>query len=656
MLTVPSSITNAAQSGSATPAVRVRLRNRFVSGAHRLAWTHVYAGGEPAGPVATVVTASGASVTARTDGTAVYVRRLATPGASAAWDTWTAVVAGAVAGTPVALATFGPVVALYYNASGNTIACRISRDDGVTWDPVVAGPSLGAGVQRLAAAVSGDATGAELAGGVVLAAIAGPDVRAIPIANDWTLAATSTGWGQSATAVSGVAVAYQRDFEVVVTGTTASGENAWGLVYGAGNQAAAGTWSARWELAASDVATVAFARPFLANIDGHLRFGWEENRTTTVARRTVMASYVPDAAVSRWIDEGIVEPAPVLAAPNRDLALAGAGAVALLVASYAVYLAALGQEATVTTPDLLELRLDLEPGREHATFVLADEPALDPLLLEPGLECTIGFGYGDEVVDVATFEVESVELTPGRRRFEATGIPEALARWRSRHARTFAAGTKTIYQHLAWLSARAGLKDPVLAVAGSTTMTTAQPALVLAPRETAAAATRRLLALVPEIPHHLLGGLRLTNPLATDAPAYAALGDTHAILSRRYTTRTPAVNRALVASPAGVDERFDADLVALVGAREAASVDDRALATATLLTAAGDALLREGALSRHAGHIAFAPHPGLEVADVVTLTDPLLPGPTPRRIAALHLRYRAGPQGEYVQEAELAGV
>lgn len=654
MLAAPPTITAAAQSGSAEPAVRVRLRNRFLSGAHRLAWTQVYAGSEPAGAVATVVTASGASITARVDTTTVYVRRVAQPASGAAWGTWAALVTGAVSGTPVALATFGSAVALHYNSSGNTVSYRISRDDGVTWDPAVAGPTLGGAVQRLAAAVRGDATGSALAGGAVFAVVGGPDVRAIAIAADWTLAATSTGWGQSATAVSGVAAAYQRDLEVVVTGSTATSENAWGLVYGAGVQAPAGSWSSRWELAASDVTTVAFSRPFTANIDGHLRFGWEENRTTAVARRTVMASYVPDAAVSRWIDEEIVEPAPVLVAPNRDIALAGNDSVALLVTSNAVYLAVLGQAVTMGTPEILELRLDLEPGRERATVVLSDETALDPSLLEPGLECTIGFGYDDQLVDVATMEIEAIQLTPGRRRLEATGIPEALARWRSRHARTFAAGTKTIYQHLAWLSARAGIKDPVLTNAGSTTMATGQPALVLAPRESAAAATKRLLALVPEIAHHLLGSLRLTNPLAGDAAVYTALGTTHALLARSFVTRVPTVSRSLVASAAGVDDRFDESLVALAGAREA-TLDDRALSSAVLLTAAGDALLREGALSRYAGRIAFAPHPGLEIGDVVTIADDLLGGAANRRIVALHLRYRTGPQGEYVQEAEIAG-
>jgi hypothetical protein len=45
----PPAITADAQSPSATPAVRARLRNRHISGAHRLIWSQAYAGAEAAG-------------------------------------------------------------------------------------------------------------------------------------------------------------------------------------------------------------------------------------------------------------------------------------------------------------------------------------------------------------------------------------------------------------------------------------------------------------------------------------------------------------------------------------------------------------------------------------------------------------------------------
>lgn len=655
MLSVSADLIAAAQSASAQPAVRVRLRNRHVGGAHRLAWTQVYAGSETAGPAATVLTAAGTSITARSDGTTVYVRRVTAPGAGSAWGSWTALVTGAVSGTPVALATAGRMVAVYYNSAGNTVACRVSRDDGAGWDPAVSGPALGGAISALAAAASIDAAG-EFAGAAVFAAIAGPDLRAIAVDRAWAMAGTSTGWGKSAAAISGVGAAFRDDYEVLVTGSTATTQDAWGIVYGAGRQAAAGAWSARWDIADSDVATVTFGRPWLANVDGKLRLGWEENRTTAVARRYLVASYVTDAG-SRWIDELVREPAPVVDGFNRQAAVAGNASLAVLTTASSVHLAVYGEEASFGESDVTGLELWLERGREFARVELAPGVVPAAALQSPGIEMTIGFGYDGTVVDHTALEVQTVAVSAEGVTYEAEGIPEALGRWQSRQARVVTAGSKTLYQLLAWLSARAGLAAPAQANTPSSVMSGATPAFWLAPGESAAAAVARLLSLAPEIAGHHLGGMRLVNPAAGDAAVYT-LGIVHPILAGRYVSATPRANRVLVASPAGFDERFDAGSVQASGPREAAA-DDRALASAALLTAAADGHLLAGARSTAGGHLDVRPHPGLQQGDVVAIEDAAASVTGNRRIAGLRVVLGGsspGQRGRFEERLFVEGV
>lgn len=651
MLAIGADLTAAAAASSKRPSLSVRLRQRTIAGVHRiLPLAQVYAGAEPAGITDTVLTAAGTAISCRTDTTTVYVRRVTNPATATDWTQWASVVAGAVSGTPCAVATIGSIVALYYNSAGNTISYRISRDDGVTWDAAVTGLTLGAAMQRLAAAARPNAAG-DMAGGVLLAVVAGPDVRAIAINTDWTLAGSSTSWGTTATAVSGVDVTYQRDFEAIITGSTASAEVVWGQVFGAGVQASAGSWSAAWVLDEAP-ATTTFTAPTIELVDGMLFFGYEEFRNTTVARRHWVLGHVPGRAVARWIDAEISEPSVVVATAGQTRRLAASSSLALLVSAADVRRSTFGAVATITEEYIERLKLELTPTAERATVVLDnDTPAIDSVLLQPGTELTIATGYDGSRVNYATLEVEEVSFTPQGREIGATGTYEALSRLRVRQARTFAAGSKTIYQLMALTLARAGLPAPVLTNAGSTPMTTATPAFALRPGETGLAVMRRLLAMVPEIPHHLLGAVRLTNPTAADATDYE-LGTTHEILDSRLTTRRPDATRTTIASQTGIDERFSSSYAHL---GVDVLVSDRAASTSALLTAIGDRYVRHGDMSAFGGWVEIHTHPGLEVADVVSIVDARAGVTGTRRIRGILLE-RDARRSVWRERLTLSGV
>lgn len=643
MRSIPAAVTTAAQSSNKRPTISARLRRRTLSGHHRITPFAVpYSGTEAAGDADVVITASGAAITARTDTTTIYVRRNPTPATETSWSSWTSVITGAVSGTPVALATLGKVVALFYNSAANTISCRLSTDDGVTWSATNygAGVTLGAAVQQLAADVRPGVAG-ELAGGVLLAIVGGPDVRAVAIGTGWQLAASSTGWGQSATALSGIDVAYQTDFEVIVTGSTATTENVWGLVFGTGVQAALGTWSTRWTIDESSAATTAFSKPTIATIDGGVWFGYEENRTTTVARRVYLMAHCPTIGKGgRWIDADVAE--PLIAFTSGTTAtnwrLAGSSTTALLVAGRFVRRSSYGETQTLSQADIPALTLTMTDTDEVLAIELAKTaPAITTALLQPGTELTLSHGYDGTTVDVATFELETYEITPTGRRITALGTGSALSRHRVRQGRVFNVATMTVLQLMNRVLARAGCPGAVMSGAGSTAMTTAQPAFALRPGEYSSAAFARLRAIVPELRRTIAGVTYLVNPTSADAAAYE-LGTAHELLDSRHGTRRPTTSRAAIASQAGADESFSASYSHLVADE---LIDERAASTSALLTAVADRFIRWGDMSAVTGKATIHPTPALEIADVITITDTRLGVTGPRRIRAIEIKREA---------------
>jgi len=173
--------------------------------------------------------------------------------------------------------------------------------------------------------------------------------------------------------------------------------------------------------------------------------------------------------------------------------------------------------------------------------------------------------------------------------------------------------------------------------AGSTAMTTAQPAFALRPGEYSSAAFARLRAIVPELRRTIAGVTYLVNPTSADAAAYE-LGTAHELLDSRHGTRRPTTSRAAIASQAGADESFSASYSHLVADE---LIDERAASTSALLTAVADRFIRWGDMSAVTGKATIHPTPALEIADVITITDTRLGVTGPRRIRAIEIKREA---------------
>lgn len=640
MLAVTPSALTAAKSSSKRPALSFRLRNRTIAAVHRIMpWSTVYSGSEAAGASDTVLTDAGTAVTVRSDTTTVYVRRVPNAATATAWSTWSTLATGVVSGSPVAVACYGRSLAVFYNSAANTISYHTSADDGATWSAAITGLALGAAIQRLAASARGDAAG-NFAGGVLIAVVGGPDVRAISIDALWGLSASSTGWGASATAVSGVDVTYRHDFEVIVTGSTAAGEFAWGLVWGIGVQTAANTWSARWDLDQTVSTVATYSNPTIETIDGTVHFGYEENRTTTVARRYYLLAHCPTMALStgRWIDGETSEPliSHATSASSNQFRLAANATTALMVDRASVRRSSYGESQTLTETSIQKFAAEFSPERELAQITIDnDTPIVAAALLQPGVEVTIGWGYDGTITTYAALELESVEYAPKGRVLTARGIPEALGRHRVRQARAYAAGAKTIQQLINLVAARAGVAGAYGTGASSTVMSTAQPPFTLRPGERSSTALDRLIATVPELAYNSTGRIALTDPTGAETPAYT-LGTDHEILNSTHTVNRPKTTRALATSKTGFDEVTSSSYGHLVAD---AVVDDQAGSSAALLTAIATRFTRHGDMSAAAGWVEIHPHPGLQISDVVQIEDTRAGISGPRRIRGVAVRY-----------------
>lgn len=660
MQTTPAAITAAAIRSTSRPSVSVTLSDRTISGAPRLDFASAYAGSETAGNVASCITRAGTHISARVDGTTVYWRRVANPSASSTWSGWNALIAGAVNGTPVALVTWADHVWILYNSTGNVIAYRQSRDDGSTWDVAVAGPTAVGTVTAIAAAVRTNSQGIETDPPASFALFVASNnagthqLHGYTITPDFVTFASAVSSGLTWATITAIAATYHRDYELLVTGTLSTPtRNCWGIVYGCGTQATIDTFSARWTVDIDTGTATSFTSPTIANVGGHLCFAYEDVRTATVARRRLLRSYVPDAANGRWIDEAFREPVPIATGTaSTPWTLAADDRIAVLCQASTVAIATHETEAEYTEVAVARLDWSTSPSKDHATITLAPGQTIDDRLQVPGTAVDIALGYDGTTLTVARLALVDYSVDDTGIVLECDGVHEALRRWSSRQAINVAAAAYTIAQQIALLCARAGVAYPTQANSASTPMSTAQPALAVRPAESAAPALARILSLVPEVPHaNIDGSLRLWNPSASDASSYT-IGVAHPILSAKYSTVRPPFARSTVFSSTGVDDAIDTT-EALAQQPGEEVFNTPAASSSALLTAIAAARVRKATMQTRSGYVDIRPHPGLQVSDIVTITDTRRGLSADRRIAGVRIRWEPR-TSTYTQRLELS--
>lgn len=650
MRTVSAALEAAQKSGSAVPYLRVTVSDR-IGGVHRLAWTRLYTGAEADGYHAACMPGDGSLVRARVSGGHVYYQRVTTPGAGSDFSAWTDL--GAAASADVALCADGSRVLLFYVDSGGTqVKVRESTDNGATLAAAVTAVTAAGAVAWLAADVKrgGDALVAYSAGATVYS------VRRL--AGAWGAAVA---WPNSAASIEGIACAHNADWNLAIAGTDAGGQSfIWTTLVGDGYTQPAGTWSPSLKelMRASAGSSLAHRAPFLARIDTY-RLSFVEQFTGTASYARPYHAYSPasaDFAFNLWR-----EPVPFDLDSTFGQAIAAGGGAAWLSTPSGVWTAPLAVTTLDVTADVLECTTRDAPFEGRLQLALRNDDGQysgPPSPLGLGAELRVGPGYrtsgGAEASEGPSYWIERIERRTGRGEgsvmITARNGWSLLDAWRARRSYEWASGSASVFSILQSLFSRAGLEFS--SSGASSEAANLQPAFVVHPGESALHAVRRLLAMVPDVVQMWREFATLMEPLASQAASFA-YGTDYRILGGRYADASPSSNRAQAFGLNVFAEAFDWPAIATQYDRVAQAVD-RNVTTQTQAEDRAEALLRQALAGTQTGEITAPVNCGLELWDVIEVTDALAGlSAVKKRVAAIDLRYSTGERPGYEQRLTL---
>ncbi|MBN1368847.1 MAG: hypothetical protein JW954_01255, partial [Dehalococcoidaceae bacterium] len=207
------------------------------------AWEEIYAGNEPvyyhAMTLTTNTTLVRVRITPPEDGRKLYVQSIPQAGGGSDFTGWYYVNCYNV--VVVAITAYGEEVQLFYILADRRIERLTSQDAGLTWNgPELVDYAPTTDINGIAAAFSS-------IGDIALFFADQDTLYVKQCINDAWQARTS--WPHTAAVLSGVAVVYDGDWMLVVTGREPSGGyRLWRLVYGDGSGYPAGQWSGLLEL------------------------------------------------------------------------------------------------------------------------------------------------------------------------------------------------------------------------------------------------------------------------------------------------------------------------------------------------------------------------------------------------------------------------
>ena len=225
--------------------------------------------------------------------------------------------------------------------------------------------------------------------------------------------------------------------------------------------------------------------------------------------------------------------------------------------------------------------------------------------------------------------------------------------WHARRQYTWAHGSKNLLGLLRFVLTRVGLT--LTAPDPSPTLTDHKPEFTIHPGESGSTAVRRLLAMAPDRLFFRGQEGRLLEPRESDVTNYA-LGTAHVVLEGRYTQAALRHTRVQVYGAAGMAESFLWEEIPLRGELLLQQYDQN-LDTVQKAQDRGQQLVRQLEMQSLSAVLAAPPICGLEMYDVVMVTDPRA-GLTAarRRVMGLSLEYRRLGTPHYIQRLLLGGV
>ncbi len=633
MRSLSASLLSAQQQPAAVPFLKVAASNK-IAGVVRYDWTRLYTGSEDDYFHALAMPGDGSMVRVRitppADSRKLYRQRVTDPGPSSDFSPWT--YTGQYNAAVVACAALGAEVSVFWIDGVNRKIQRIvSSDYGATWgSPETIDYSPSTSIYGLAAAC---APGGDLS--IFYADQSDLYVKK-RVSGQWQ---PSSVWDKTTGDLSGVASAYDTDWNLLVTGKDASGNfKLWSLVYGDGGDVAADSWSPLRELAsAPSDGDFEYGHPFLDKPDVYRGFFTEKFTGTDAFDRPFWSHSVPGAGftASLWR-----EPVPFNLSSVYGLALAHHGSYAWLSCPAGVWRAPLAARTLDLTADVLAARqeagetsgrLVVELRNDRGQYASPGEGSLS--VLDTGCQLDFSPGYrtsaGNEVSAGLAFRLESGEHTASGGRaglvLRARDGWDAIAGWTARHQFRWNRDSSqaNVKDILAFVLARAGLRLEVRSE--SSVITGFYPDFTFGPGSTGETVIRKLLSFVPDVLFIEGDTACLVNPLSSDGSVYS-YGVGHPIVEGSYRWGAWEINRVQV-------EGYDAAAGEIIVADSFAwnevdrlydrlrQVEDVNIGTVTEARRRGDAHLRDAEIASAGGEILVPVNCGQQLYDVVAVTD-----------------------------------
>jgi hypothetical protein len=676
MRTLTPTLLAAQRSSARTPYIEAEVRD-FEQGIARLSWTRLYTGTEPHNHHGIAFDGQGNMHRIRADAAnALFYQRITSPAAGSPFATWTQIATDCAG--PCAIAAFGARVYIFYRTTANVLWRRFSHDHGATW--TTSQLSTFTEVASMAACWWGTTIN------VVCFAIraTSPARIARMVVNTDTQAVSQAEWSDGThplLATFGIGATFNPTFNNI------------SIVLAGRQSATPYNHLNLFRTSLSPDFFFAALRSFLMAPDGEGTTyeypdchqpstiqPFETTRVTAVEKFTGTTAYTRPltchlARGTDWPSATFTEPKPFLAdiAPTFGLRLQSTADFYWLSMPSGVW------RAPRTPPAALLLTSDAPNGRILALSQICHPERSEGSLTitldnsrgrfaSPGTgelaslrfrsEVVLRLGYrttaGAETSHAGTYWIDSWEYssTPNASLFtlhclDGSGL---MDRWSARFQmrwNTTAVDPHSVWQILYTLLARVGINlTNTPPQPQSSPVNNFLPDFTLQPGTQGTRALNRLLSFVPDQLVFRSQEAFTKNPLATEAsvysyviPAQAGISD-HPILAGEYhqavsSSRTRAIGRD-AANARIVQDAFDWSLLSL-------AIDileqhyDPNLATATRAQERADALLRRVTLSAAKGLIVTPTNVGLELQDVITVTDPRC-GITDRRYRVADIR------------------
>lgn len=551
MRTLSTTLLAAQKEPSRRPYVKVEVRDR-AGAIERIAWQRLYTGTEPDSYHAVAMPGDNSLLRLRFNPSDanVYLMRVASPGPGSDFSSWQAM--GSAFAGGVALAAGGAEAMLFYVApapNSDSVYYRQSNDYGQSW-----GPGYSAGAPSPASPVGWLAAAYKPNGDLALFATAGTSLfvktRTSGVWSDWQQ------WTNQLSQYTGVAVAYQGDWNVAVSGKKASGlGGVWTAIYGDGYSETAGTWAILRELTlSSTTANIQFRCPSLAYSDVYRLFFVEKHTGQEAYSRPFWGHTLPgdDFSANLWR-----EPGPFDLASEYGVAIA-IGATPWLSTPSGVWQGTTAAATVEVTADVVGLLVQITPFGGRARVELDNSGGKYNSLgsgalaaIKEGSQLRISPGYyttaGAESSAGPAFWIEGWEYLKDSRGSRLSLIGQdgwGLAQaWRARRQFAWSSGQQNVKQLLTFLLARCGLKLETLSQ--SSLLTGLYPAITFHPGATGADGVKRLLERVPDrlLFREERPQVKYLDPQEGSSYSY---GGQHPILAARYARNSPLVNQVQV--------------------------------------------------------------------------------------------------------------